>query len=518
MNARRRAGLRACGVLLAAGVFAVVLPARAEDSFSPAGIALGELLHRAETAQGTLAKGAYHVVQRGLAGGETTLEETVFDSDGFETTATTGDIVSKWGSFRGQYWNRNPNGFVQLESGSFSQHDPIAIAVRNIGAESSGAKLLGVSSTAPADYVVEVTPRDGLDEKRYYDRETYLLRKTEVRDYDGHLRTANYDDYRKVFGRMIPFTQTFHSDFSKEPRRYDTVSYQTVPKSSVNLAVPPSTPLFSLGGRDSVTIPADFTDRGIIVRMNVGGRGLDLLLDSGSSSIVLNASVATELGLALHDKRAESMGGTFVMSDARVNDVSIGPLHANTAAISVAPVADYVNPLERAVGLLGCDFIASGALQVDFEKKSLTLYANPPPALEANGWTQVPIALDRCVPLAKVTFSGAPGEFILDLGSYDTVLYGHYFSQFGTSTAPAHGDPVINEGSYIGGDLVRFQEYRMKTMGIGNLLFADAVVSVSLNKRVQARDYDGLIGRTTLSSFSILFDYAHSRVYLKPTP
>jgi hypothetical protein len=63
---------------------------------------------------------------------------------------------------------------------------------------------------------------------------------------------------------------------------------------------------------------------------------------------------------------------------------------------------------------------------------------------------------------------------------------------------------------------VRFQEFSMKTLGIGNLLFADALVDVPLTKKVQARDYDGLLGRPTLSNFNILFDYAHARVYLKP--
>lgn len=508
---------RASSVVLVVLSLAIVAPANADETYSPSGIVLAELLHRAHKAEGRLPSGVYHVVVHAAAGGDPIVEETFFDSDGYETTETIADIVTSWGSFHGQEWQRNPNGFVQLISGAFSQNDPIAGAVRGLADESSGAKLLGVSSAAPGDYVVDLAPRDGLDEKRYYDPATYLLRKVQVRDYDGHIGTTTYDDYRPVLGRMVPFTRTYANDASTQRRRYEVVTYQTVPKSSVKLAIPVSTPLFSLNGRDSVTIPADFTDSGIIVRMNVGQRGLDLVLDSGSTSIVVNASVASDLGLTLRDKRVESMGGTYALADARVADVSVGPLHANSAVISVAPVTDDVAPTQRAVGLLGCDFIASGALEVDFAKKALTLYAKPPDDLVAKGWTQVPIAIDDCVPLAKVTFSGTPGQFILDLGAYETVLYGHFFDRFKASTAPKTGDPVISNGRFIGGDAVRFQEYSMRTMGIGDLLFADAVVLVPLNKRVQARDYDGLIGRTTLSDFNILFDYAHQRVYIKPT-
>lgn len=493
-----------------------VSPARGGESFAPTPIALSELLARARTAEGVQTRGAYHIVLRGTSDGDTTVEETFSSSEGYKTTETTADIASSWGTYRGQRWYRNPNGFVQLGSGVYEQHDPIENAVRNIG-EGSGATLLGVSA-APATYAVRITPREGLSETRYYDTGTYLLRRVDLKDYDGHTRIVEYDDYRKVYGRMVPFVRTYRGDFYKGSRRYDVVTYQPVPKDAIALAIPASTTLFDLGGRDSVTIPADFTDDGIIVRMNVGKRGLDLLLDSGASSIVVNASVATDLGLTLHNKRTESLGGTYSAADARISDVSVGSLHARAATISVAPVDYNVAPTERAVGLLGCDFFTSGALQVDFTRKALTLYAKAPTDLRAAGWTEVPIDVEDCVPLVKAAFSGAPGEFIIDLGAYQTVLYEHYFSQFKASSTPSQGgEPLVSEGSFIGGDDVRFQAYRMRTLGIGDLLFADAVVNVPLAKAVQERDYDGLLGRPTLTNFNILFDYAHQRVYLKPS-
>ncbi|MGA8535145.1 MAG: aspartyl protease family protein [Candidatus Tumulicola sp.] len=513
MPDRRLAFGAACLVL----VFATALVAKADEALTPSTISIAELLSRVRKADGVPSRGAYHIVLRGVADGETSLEETFSNSQGYRTVETTAGVASSWGEFQGRQWYQNPNGFVQHVSGAFAQNDPIENAVRNIGAPGGDATLLGVSAASPAAYVVQLAPQEGLSETRYYDAETYLLQRVDVKDYDGRTRIAEYGDYRRISGRMVPFIRTYRSDFNKGSRRYDVATYEAVRPESVNLTIPQSRTLFTLQGRDSVTIPAEFTDDGIIVRMDVGQRGLDLLLDSGSSSIVINASVASDLGLALHDKRVESFGGLYSLADASIGDVSIGPLHAATASINVAPVDEDVAATKRVVGLLGCDFIASGALEVDFARKSLTLFAKPPADLVANGWTQVPISLDDCVPLVKATFSGAAGEFILDLGAYDTVLYDHYFAQFKANAAPAHGDPWIGVGSFIGGDEWKFQSYSMQTFGIGNLLFADAIVAVPMTKKAQERSYDGLLGRTTMSYFAILFDYADGFVYLKPT-
>lgn len=504
-------------IVAAAAVFSYPgLSAQADPAMSSAQITLSELLHRASQAEGRLGLGAYRIVLQRVADGETTTQETYTDDDGYRTTETLADIVTSWGEVGGRTWYRNPNGFVQMVTGALTENDPLETAVRDMAAPSSGASLLGVTSATPAAYVVKVAPRDGLAETRYYDAETYLLQRIDRTGYDGHTNTAVYGDYRRVSGRMVPWSRTYSGDYYKGEHRFEVVTYAQVPKSSVNLAIPQPTTLFNLQGRESVTIPADFTPDGIIVRMNVGQRGLDLVLDSGSSTIAVNASAASDLGLALHDKHVESFGGLYTTAQARIADVSVGGLQAPSAVIDVAPVDDNVAPTERAVGLLGCDFFASGALEIDFAHSTLTLHAHAPSDLVAKGWTEVPIAVDDCVPLVKANFSGAPGQFIVDTGAYSSILYDHYFAQFKNDVAPAKGEPLIDSGAFIGGDEVKLQAYSMRTFGIGNLLFADATVVVPLTKKVQDSDYDGLIGRSTLSSFTVLFDYTNQRVYLKP--
>jgi hypothetical protein len=207
------------------------------------------------------------------------------------------------------------------------------------------------------------------------------------------------------------------------------------------------------------------------------------------------------------------LGGVFAEASASLNDVSIGTLHADSLAINVAPVETRVSPGERAVGLLGCDFIANGALSVDFAHKSLKLYPTVPADLIKDGWSELPASLDDCVPMVKATISGKEGLFILDLGAFSTVLYPHYFAEYGT---PDQNTPDSAAGRFIGGQLVHFKQYRMKTVVLGDLTFSDAMVMVPSTDSVQDRTYDGLIGRTWLASFNLLFDYADQKVYIKP--
>lgn len=516
-RATRRSAVRCTAALCAAAAVLSYGAASvsADAALSPATITLSELLRRSHAAEGRLASGAYRVVLQHVAGADTTTIDSYSDADGYKTTETMADIVTSWGELDGRSWYRNANGFVQNVSGAYHAHDPIENAVSDMTAPSSGATLEGLNADASPAYVVKVTPHEGLSETRYYDTATYLLQRVDVTEYDGRTRTVVYTNYRRVAGRMVPWTRTYSSDFSKGARRYDVVTYTAVPKDPANLAIPPSTGLFDLQGRTSITIPADFTPDGIIVRMNVGQRGLDLLLDSGSSQLLINSAAASDLGVALHDKRTESFGGLFTSAQARVTDVSVGALHAPSAVVDVVPLDEPIAPTQRIVGLLGCDFFASGALEIDFGTSTLTMFAHVPSGLLADGWTEIPTNLDACVPLVKATFSGVPGQFILDTGAYSTVLYDHYFAQFKKSAAPANGEPLIESGSFIGGDEVRLQGYSMRTFGIGGLLFADATVVVPLTTKVQASDYDGLIGRETLGSFKVLFDYPNQRAYLK---
>src|SRR6185437_11887064 len=88
-----------------------IAPANAGETLSPATISPTELLHRVRSAQGELARGAYHIAMRGVVDGDVSVEDTFVDSRGYKTTETASGFTSSWGEFQRQAWYQDANGF-----------------------------------------------------------------------------------------------------------------------------------------------------------------------------------------------------------------------------------------------------------------------------------------------------------------------------------------------------------------------------------------------------------------------
>jgi predicted aspartyl protease len=268
-----------------------------------------------------------------------------------------------------------------------------------------------------------------------------------------------------------------------------------------------------MGGRDSVPIPAKFTDDGIIVPVTIGGRTLDFLLDSGSSDLLIDPGIAGELGMRSSGAEQYSFAGDFTMANARAPSVSVGGLTAGNVAFSTAHFEEQLTG-SRVVGLLGADFFASGVVAVNFTKKTLTMMRALPPDLAASGWEATPIRLDSQVPMVKAIFSGQSGHFIVDLGATYTTLFPHFFAKWPNLIPKDLRDE--EEMQTIGGKPFGITHLTMKSLLLGDMAFADVQVVLPSASYAQQRDFDGLIGREVLSSFDWIFDYADAQLWFKP--
>jgi Aspartyl protease len=488
-------------------------PALAAPRYEPAAITVAQLFERNEHEVGSLEAGTYHVVSQERSNrGDVWTAETYTDGRDFRTSITVGNFTRSYGSYQGKPWRQDENGLVIPTTGVFAEVDPFLISLRNAQNPSSGVRMLGLTSDSPPSLVVEVTPRNGLAERRYYDRATYLLTRLELTEYDGHKRAWKYGDYHRVAGRQIAFSTEYERD-DRFVSQTNVVSYVRVTSVPGGLAIPASRPLFELGNQDAVMIPARFTDAGIIVGVSIGGRGLDFLLDSGASALLIDPEIARQLGMSLTGAQAASFGGDFVLANARAPDFSIGPLTAKNVAFSTASFEEEL-PNQRVVGLLGTDFIASGALEIDFEKKALTLLRSAPDDLNAKGWSALPLRMDYGVPLVKAAYSNLPGYFVADLGAVYSTLYPHYFSRF-PNLIPS-GAPDQEQLEFIGGKPFGVKHITMRSLTLGDWVFGGVQVVVPSAQYAQDRDYDGLLGRDTLSNFNITFDYANARLWIKP--
>lgn len=490
-------------LLIVCAICAIPNPIDAQ-SFQSSTINAVELFARVNEAYGKLIPGAYHRVERAVTSdGEVGTTETYTKGSDFKSVSTMSGIQRAGGRFQGRAWVQDANGGVRSLSDD-AQPDPFRYASEHPGDPASGVKLLGIAGTPP-QYVVQLDPRRGLHQLRYFDVETYFLTRTETADYDGHTRVTVYSNYKCVGGQFVPMTSVDSDNLSKRTTRTDIMTYESIPENEANVAVPASKKPFDLAGRSSVTFPAKFLDGQIDVTVTISGKPYNFALDSGASSSLMDSGTARSLNLSVLDQFRTSFGGDFTVGYARVPNVSVGDVRAENVVMAVGP-----HLTGNVVGLLGCDFFESGAVLVDFGNETVTLMDSAPADPAAEGWNSIPIALNGCTPGVHATFDGVQGSFIVDLGAFATVLSKHYFERLSIAESSAVG----LKAPFIGG-AVDMRFYSIDEVLFGGTPFKNVGVLVPTSTAIDMRTSDGLIGQNFLHQFNLLFDYAHEKLYFK---
>lgn len=480
-----------------------------EPQYAAISLTPTQLLQKAAEARGTMRDRAYHEIEDTVNGERTIHTDYLTDGDNSIETDIDGPFIRSFGTWHGVDWEKNTNGVVVHTTDFALTADPFRQALSSPHASSSNMRVLGVTKGADPAIVLELKPRDALLQRRYYDAKTYLLRRIETTEYDGHTKVRTYEDYAPFHGSQVART----SAYSDGRRQNDSASHvtlledaRTTPASA--FAIPASSRPFTFASNTPVEVPSTFTEDGIIVRLNVGGRGLDFVLDSGASGITIDRGTAQSLGLTLHGRNMNTIAGDVEYSQTILPDVSVGVLHAKNLAVDVVPYTEPVGDM-KVVGLLGGDFFASGAVTVDFRNRRVTIA--PQLASAPDGYAKLPISIDDFVPMLDATFNGKKGTFIADLGAFATMLYPHYFAQFG---APKE-DEDYDGAQFIGGE-TKTRSYRFSHLELGDYVLEDVLVRIPSNSKVDDVDYDGLVGRDILKYFTVIFDYPNRTCYLKP--
>jgi len=418
-----------------------------------------------------------------------------------------GQYVTASGVYNGQGWNQDENGLVLIRSDFRRFVDPNNVALLHPEDPANQVRVLGLTQSQPQEYVIEANPPGGSDQYRYYDAKTFLLDRFVTLDADMHQHVTEFSDYRPVFGTMRPFHIHSYDGRPQNDTVTDTVSVEKAPAGSPPVTMPVSRRLFDLD--KPMVVPATFGRSGIIVRVTINGRGLDFLLDSGAAGLAIDPGVAHQLGLRTYGVSNQTIGGDVDISRTRVPELQVGPLQLKDVTFSVVPLSRS-DGNSRIVGILGCDFIASAVLGIDFQKSTVTMYP-PPFDSHAIGAFALPLQLDDGIPRVEASFEGVPGFFLVDTGAMGTVAYQTYVEKL-KSSAP------LEEGlnlSAVGG-VIPAQLKRLTDLEFGGIHFGDAAVFVPSSSTFNLSDYDGILGRDVLSQYQLYFDYAKRQLYIKP--
>jgi hypothetical protein len=504
---RLRATAVACVVI--AAILGCRGLARAE-SYTPTTLTASDIIQKAKAAYGNLAPGKYTIVEHVAGGGMNTVSTTRIDGDDNVTVDVRGPFTSASGTYQGQSWAQNENGIVRLRSNFRRGVNLNTRAWRHPEDPLSNVHVLGITQTAPLQYVVEAYPKGGSDEFRYYNVATGLLEKTVRLGKDGYRHVGTLADYRTIFGLTTSFDDRYTDGRPQNDETETIVSFERSTQ-DVPMAIPTTRPLFALG-TEPVTIPVRFTPYGVVVRLTFGTRGLDFILDSGADSLSLDPGVAHELGLPSYGRHTGTIGGDLDFSQTLVPDVSIGPLQMHDVAFTLAP-HDHDTGDMRIVGLVGYDLLASSIARVDFPKQSLTFYSRDAFLSHSAGLLPIAAQIDDGVPRIPVTVEGVRGAFLLDSGAFASLMYKDYIAKL----PDARREGIGRSFSAVGGT-VSSSVYSVDNFIVGTFEFGSSQVLVPDGTTFDFPDYDGILGRDVMRNFAVYFDYGDRMIYLGRDP
>ncbi len=236
------------------------------------------------------------------------------------------------------------------------------------------------------------------------------------------------------------------------------------------------------------------------------------------------------LGL-LHSELGEELGLEYVQT-IRVGGAGSGePKTANVATgikislseIDIHDITVVVNEESREEsihtddGLIGSLIFSSYVVEIDFDQSLLYLY-DPAEFESAKGWEEILLIMERNTAFLEtsLTLDGKaqiPFRLLVDLGARHALAL---------SIDPAKKiippeDAIENIlGTGVRGDVFGPQG-RIAGLTLGSSTLNDVIVGFTDKDSIPLpASCDGNLGVGTLRRFNIIFDYPHSRMYLKP--
>ncbi len=489
----------------------------------PTGNTLGYVLERFSHAQGHLAPGhadtmlEHETIVRDSVSGTIT---RIASGKNQRVDETLGLLATAYGTSDGRDWQMNADGEVVVDQG-IHKRDAIDQKALHAAVASHGAsqdvKLLGRISQPIDAYVIEIDPPNGVLEYLYVDASTWYLDASVLR-YPDHSVRYTFGDYRTVDGIATPWhthewINDQHKDESLVSPEIDmrvTDLARGISIDPARLAIPRSTSIGTVSG-PPVRLPARIIDDRVILKLQVGGRSVNLQLDSGAAGIFLDDGILRALGY------------TITLQSSVVPSMSLGSLTMQNVHVHAVPFANMADSNTPVAGLIGFDFIDSVVVHVDYAD-GMVWAIDPQTFTPPAGAISLPIALDDSIPAFTASVGGVPNlRFLLDTGADNSML----FSTFAKAHPEALRESAVGaelQASYpflesfmaVGGP-VQFQSVEVGPLDVGTLSFADWPFSVTQDPRVfDLLDYDGLLGQDFLRYFDLYLDYQHDRVLLVP--
>lgn len=345
----------------------------------------------------------------------------------------------------------------------------------------------------------------------YLDAKTYLIDGA-----DTNTSTTRYKSYKHFQGFPVPTEIDETSAGQTTTRKIDTVAFG-VDIGTVFEAPASREPSFPSGKTD-VTIDFDHPNDLILIPATIDGKTVHLLLDSGSSTSVIDADVAKRLALPTAGiaqvEGATMLTGTY----ARADTFDVAGVDFTPFIFGAVPL-DLPSALKRdgIDGVLGYDFLSHFVARIAYYPHELQLIE--PSAFKYTGTGAImDVDLSKHVPIVTATMVDADkGTFTIDTGSdQGLVLYDEFANSHPRDLT--HPLDIGATGSGGAGGQVESRPVTVVQINLGEFLVPGVPAEVLLQSSgaFAPGQSDGLIGAGLLDEFRAVFlDYRGKRVILE---
>lgn len=458
---------------------------RIATAVGPAPAAYSQTIHYSSTA----ATGVRHITRRGS-------DERIVDD--------TPEMRTEYGVLHAQRWHRNENGHTVLE-----QPDRI---------DTDRDRSTSTVATGDNALVITTAYKSGRRVREFIEPVTFLPLRTVSTGPLG-TTTTEYSEYR-AYGKRHLATHTVVRDESTQltttSELVDDLESDpgeaafAIPASRNNLRFP--------SGISTVALPVQMAPNGHwFVRVTIGGRGLDFLLDTGAPGIFIDPGTAGELGLPIFNRKQNNAnGGAFTAGSARVPEMLVGDLTLADTIVGIAPVAGNELGNVKTVGILGFDFLFDARFTLDYAHKAITATVTSEDD-GAIGAKTIPIRLNQQIPYLTATVNGVMTDrMVFDTGSIGSMLFNQGFATRHPDAFPARdrNDPRLTLQG-VGGTF-EVERYTIGHLLLGTTDFTGFEAFRVASSSVFSGPLDGFIGPDFFRLFTVGLDYPHGRIQLIP--
>ena len=360
-------------------------------------------------------------------------------------------------------------------------------------------------------YVLDVAADGGESETLYLDARTWLPARIAYEEDDGRA-TVDFGDWRTVAGHRFPF----RSVVSDGDHAYDT--QQITSAIDVGTPVDPLTfapfvaRAIEMSAPETVALVAH--DGHLYAPVTIAGHTYQFLVDTGAQSILLDRSVATELGLAtsgtFEASGAERTGGLQL---AKIPELHVGKRGRLTnIVVTTLDLAGSSAGAFRADGILGYPFFAASLVKIDFAAHTMTFSA---PGGFASAGEALALDVDRGLPEVSLWVSGMlRAPFVIDTGNAAQLLLYSPFERRHRGLVPYSAAQHKNYG--IGGATPSYRSVLDRLdFGSISLYHVDTDVMLATRGAFADRFDAGNVGLGVLQNFVMTFDEPHATIFIE---